>query len=83
MVLIFPSVFFSLYTLIFALFGKTSDMSTELFQMQKMAEKGANYGLDLGTSTEAPETKDCFVIPVPCPVLSRCSNIFSSIPSME
>jgi hypothetical protein len=51
--------------------------------MQKMAEKGANYGLDLGTSTEVPKTKDCFVIPVPCPVLSRYSNIVSDISLME
>lgn len=61
----------SLYTLIFALFGKTETMSDELQKMKTMSDAGANYGLDLGTSTIAPPQKDCFVIPVPCPLLSR------------
>ena len=39
--------------------------------MKTMSDAGANYGLDLGTSTMAPPQKDCFVIPVPCPLLSR------------
>ena len=64
----------SLYTLIFALFGKTETMSDELQKMKTMSDAGANYGLDLGTSTIAPPQKDCFVIPVPCPLLSRYFN---------
>ena len=64
----------SLYTLIFALFGKTETMSDELQKMKTMSDAGANYGLDLGTSTIAPAQKDCFVIPVPCPLLSRYFN---------
>ena len=46
-------------------------MSDELQKMKTMSDAGANYGLDLGTSTIAPPQKDCFVIPVPCPLLSR------------
>ena len=63
----------SLYTLIFALFGKTHRMSEELIKMKNMSASGmADYGLDFGMSTEAPMTKDCFNIPIPCQMLSRC-----------
>ena len=70
---------FSLYTLIFALFGKTHRMSEELIRMKNMSASGmVDYGLDLGTSTEAPLTKDCFNIPIPCQMLSRYTSIKTS-----
>lgn len=61
----------SLYTLIFALFGKTETMITQLAQMQKNSAAGANYGLDLVKTENETESQDCFKIPISCEVLSR------------
>ena len=62
----------SLYTLIFALFGKTQNMIGQLQLMEEMRAAGANYGLDLDMDRKN-ETKprDCFKIPISCEVLSR------------
>ena len=67
-------------------------MSEELIRMKNMSASGmVDYGLDLGTSTEAPMTKDCFTIPIPCQMLSRYDrrkyldsfdSKFNSIPSL-
>ena len=61
----------SLYTLIFALFGKTDTMITQLALMQKNSAAGANYGLDLEKPKNETESQDCFNVPISCEVLSR------------
>lgn len=61
---------FSLYTLIFALFGKTDDMINTLRKMEEMKNAGVNFGLE--PVTEAPPIdKDCFQVPIPCSLLSQ------------
>ena len=55
-------------------------MSEDLIRMKNMSASGmVDYGLDLGTSTEAPLTKDCFTIPIPCQMLSRYASIKKSV----
>ena len=62
----------SLYTLIFALFGKTDGMISQLQQMEEMRAAGANYGLDIDLAPKnQTESRDCFKIPISCEVLSR------------
>ena len=61
----------SLYTLIFALFGKTDTMINQLAEMKKASAAGANYGLDLGTTVNETQDQNCFKIPISCEVLSR------------
>ena len=60
----------SLYTLIFALFGKTEGMMTALLKMEEMKNAGVNFGLDVVTA-EPPARKDCFTVPIPCELLAR------------
>ena len=61
----------SLYTLIFALFGKTDTMINQLAEMKKASAAGANYGLDLGRTVNETQDQNCFKIPISCEVLSR------------
>jgi hypothetical protein len=67
--------FSSLYTLIFALFGKTDGMMTALLKMEEMKNAGVNFGLDVVTA-EPPMRKDCFKVPIPCGLLSRFDTQF-------
>lgn len=60
----------SIYTLIFALFGKTDDMITALRKMEEMKNAGVNFGLDPVTAAP-PMEKDCFQVPIPCELLAR------------
>ena len=60
----------SLYTLIFALFGKTHGIIDSLKEMEDMKNAGTNFGLDTVTSTVEP-LRNCYTIPMPCEVLER------------
>eukprot|EP00095_Tigriopus_kingsejongensis_P002203 maker-scaffold1312_size48844-snap-gene-0.10 protein:Tk02203 transcript:maker-scaffold1312_size48844-snap-gene-0.10-mRNA-1 annotation:"transmembrane channel-like protein 1" len=60
----------SLYTLIFALFGKTDDMISTLRKMEEMKNAGVNFGLEPMT-VAPPIDKDCFQVPIPCSLLSQ------------
>ena len=60
----------SMYTLIFALFGKTDGMIESLKRMEEMNKAGINFGLDNIPSTFEPP-KDCYQIPIPCDVLEK------------
>ena len=64
------SYFFSLYTLIFALFAKTDGMISALKKLEEMRNEGANFGLDAPTLATQPP-KDCFQVPIPCELLSK------------
>lgn len=64
------NLLYSLYTLIFALFGKTDLMITDLQLLEKMQKEGVNLGLEAAT-TPAPIVKDCFQVPIPCELLAR------------
>ena len=58
----------SLYTLIFALFGKTEGMISTLMKMEEMKNAGRNFGLE--TVTQAyDDPKDCFNIPIDCQLI--------------
>ena len=58
----------SLYTLIFALFGKTFDMQKELLEIQRQMNQGVDYGLDIKPNISEVR-KDCYKIPIPCELL--------------
>ena len=60
----------SLYTLIFALFGKTDGMIHSLLKMEQMKNAGINFGLDTVTPVYE-QRRDCYQIPIPCDVLER------------
>ena len=58
----------SLYTLIFALFGKTEGMISTLMKMEEMKNAGRNFGLE--TVTQAyDDPKDCFNVPINCELI--------------
>ena len=64
----------SLYTLIFALFGKTFDMQKELLEIQRQMNQGVDYGLDIKPNISEVR-KDCYKIPIPCELLGTIHTL--------
>ena len=60
----------SLYTLIFALFGKTEGMISTLMKMEEMKNAGVNFGLETVTQI-VDNPKDCFKVPIPCDLVNK------------
>ena len=59
----------SLYTLIFALFGKTDGMINDLRKMEVMKNSGVNFGLDPSVTDAPIVDKNCYNVPIPCNLL--------------
>ena len=62
----------SLYSLIFALIGKTSNMVTELHNFKMLNDSSLISGQT--TVLAMAESLECFNIPVPCHVLDKLEN---------